>query len=141
MATLSPYLFFEGNCQQAFDFYKSVFGGEFSMIMRNKDIPGDVPNPAEDAPEEIMHVSLPIGNTVLMGSDEPASMRTPRKLGKFSISVSVDSKEDADKIFSGLSAGGQVTMPLVNSFWGHYFGMLKDKFDVNWMISYALPQQ
>jgi PhnB protein len=141
MATLNPYLFFEGNCQQAFDFYKSVFGGEFAMIMRNKDVPGDVPNPAEDAPEEIMHVSLPVGKTILMGSDEPASMRTPGKLGKFSISIGVDSKEEADKIFNGLSAGGQAIMPMVNSFWGSYFGMLKDKFDVSWMVSYDMPKQ
>ncbi|RYE25557.1 MAG: VOC family protein [Sphingobacteriales bacterium] len=141
MSTINPYLFFQGNCQEAFDFYKSVFGGEFAMTMRNKDVPAGVPNPGENEPEEIMHISLPIGKAMLMGSDEPVPMREPGKFNKFSISFDADSRDEADKIFNALSAGGQAFMPMTDSFWGSYFGMLQDKFGVNWMVSYDKSAQ
>ena len=145
MAIVNIYLNFDGNCEQAFDFYKSVFGGEYPYIGRFKDMP-----PSEDAgkqvPEEmanrIMHVSLPISKeTMLMGSDTGGEWAASFKQGNnFSISVNAASKDEADRIFNALSAGGQVTMPLANTFWGDYFGMLTDKFGINWMMSYNEQQ-
>ncbi len=145
MAIVNIYLNFNGNCEQAFDFYKSVFGGEYPYIGRFKDMP-----PSEDAskqvPEEmanrIMHVSLPISKeTMLMGSDTGGEWAASFKQGNnFSISVNAASKDEADRIFNALSAGGQVTMPLANTFWGDYFGMLTDKFGINWMMSYNEQQ-
>lgn len=135
MSALNPYLHFNGNAEEAFNFYKSVFGGDFVMIMRFKDAPPEYPCDKEEE-ENIMHVSLPIGSSVLMGSDVPKKYGTVNVGTSFNISVNADSKEDADRIFNGLSVGGQVTMPMANTFWGSYFGMLKDKFDTSWMISY-----
>lgn len=145
MAIVNIYLNFNGDCEQAFDFYKSVFGGEFSYVGRFKDMP-----PSEDAgkqvPEEmanrIMHISLPISKeTSLMGSDTGGEWAASFKQGNnFSISINADSKDDADRIFNALAAGGQVTMPLANTFWGDYFGMLTDKFGINWMMSYNEQQ-
>lgn len=140
MATLNPYLYFYGNTLEAFNFYKSVFGGEFAMVQRYGNMP---PCPeasklsAEDS-EKIMHVSLPIGQgNVLMGSDALESMGPSFTIGdNFSISINTESKEEAEKIFNGLAAEGKTTMPLADSFWGAYFGMLIDKFGVNWMVNY-----
>lgn len=139
MTVVNVYLTFNGNCEEAFNFYKSVFGGEFPYIGRYKDMPSDGGKeaPAADA-EKIMHVSLPISNeTMLMGSDTGGEWAQHFSQGNnFSISVGTDSKAEADRIFSGLSAGGRVTMPLNHTFWGDYFGMLTDKFGINWMMSY-----
>ncbi|MBX7047083.1 MAG: VOC family protein [Ignavibacteria bacterium] len=137
MMQLNPYLSFDGNTEEAFNFYKSVFGGEFAFVMRYKDVPADVPmpnkNPADD--NRIMHVSLPVGQSMLMASDAPSHLKLNQG-NNLQISISVDSKEDADRIFSGLSAGGSVMMPMSDAFWGDYFGMFTDKFGVHWMISY-----
>jgi PhnB protein len=136
MATINPYFNFNGNTEEAFNFYKSVFGGDFAMIMRYKDAPPDN-QMGETNGEKIMHISLPIGpHTVLMGSDAPGSNANTPEGTNVSISISAETKEEADKIFSGLSAGGQVRMPLAKTFWGSYFGMLKDKFGFNWMMSF-----
>ena len=142
MATINPYLNFNGNCEEAFNFYKSVFGGEFQSIMRFKDTPPDVQMP-RDASEDnlIMHVALPIGNgTILMGSDRPKSFG-PGTNDSFSVSVSTDSEAEAKKIFTALSAGGKITMPLDKTFWGSYFGMFTDKFGTMWMVGYSEPQR
>lgn len=138
MASANIYLTFNGNCEEAFNFYKSVFGGEFAYIGRFKEMPaGEQPMPAEDA-EKLMHVSLPLGNgTVLMGSDTGSEWAAHFKQGNnFSISVNTSSKEEADKLFNGLAAGGQVTMPLAKTFWSEYFGMCADKFGINWMVAF-----
>jgi PhnB protein len=139
MATVNVYLTFNGNCEEAFNFYKSVFGGEFPYIGRFKDMPaeGGKAAPAEDA-EKIMHVSLPISKeTVLMGSDTGGEWAPNFKQGNnFAISVSTESTDEADRLFKGLSSGGQVTMPMDKTFWGSYFGMFTDKFGVNWMVSF-----
>ncbi len=144
MAKVNVYLTFDGNCEAAFNFYKSVLGGEFPYIGRYKDMPQDGGQAvaAADA-NKIMHVSLPISSeTILMGSDTGGEWAGSYKQGNnFSISVNADTKEEADKIFNGLSAGGQVNMPMNNTFWGDYFGMLTDKFGVNWMVSFATAQQ
>jgi PhnB protein len=136
MATINPYLHFEGNCEEAFDFYKSVFGGEFAAQMRWKDMKGETP-PSESDGNKIMHVSLPIGHgTVLMGSDEPGEMGKGTIGDNFSIAIGRESKDEATRIFNGLSAGGNVTMALQDTFWGAYFGMFTDKFGIKWMVIY-----
>ncbi|HVF81977.1 MAG TPA: VOC family protein [Flavisolibacter sp.] len=136
MATINSYLNFDGNTEQAFSFYKSVFGGEYAMVMRYKDAPQENQMGEKDG-EKIMHMALPIGeHAVLMGSDWPEAYGKPIEGSNVSLSISADSKEEADKVFNGLSAGGQVKMPMENTFWGSYFGMLKDKFGFNWMVSY-----
>lgn len=140
MSSLNPYLNFNGNTEEAFNHYKSVFGGEFTALMRFGDTPG-----CEDMPETekngIMHVALPIGSNMIMGTDVPKSMEQVTFGTNSSISVSVDSREDADLFFNGLAAGGKVGMPMDDMFWGDYYGMLTDKFGVQWMISYNAQQQ
>ncbi|HSC52685.1 MAG TPA: VOC family protein [Phnomibacter sp.] len=140
MASINPYLTFDGTCEAAFNFYQSVFGGAFPYIGKFKDMPpmeGAPPLSAEDA-EKIMHVSLPISSeTILMGSDSLPSMGQPTVVGNnISISINTASREEADKLFNGLSAGGQVSMPMNSTFWGAYFGMFADKFGINWMINF-----
>lgn len=139
MTTVNIYLTFNGNCEEAFHFYKSVFGGEFPYMGRFGDMPADSahPVPPEEA-NRIMHVSLPISKeTVIMGSDTAGEWSSHFSAGNnFSISISTDSKEEADRLFAGLSAGGNVTMPMNSTFWGDYFGMFADKFGINWMISF-----
>lgn len=145
MTTVNVYLNFNGNCEDAFNFYKSVFGGEFSYVGRFKDIPSQegMPPVPKEMGDKIMHVSLPISKeTVIMGSDTGGEWAPSFLQGNnFSISINTDSKEEVDRFFNGLSEGGQVTMPLANTFWGDYFGMFTDKFGVNWMVSYNSGQQ
>ncbi|SJZ63486.1 PhnB protein [Chitinophaga eiseniae] len=139
-SALNPYLTFSGNCEEAFNFYKSVFGGEFAMIMRFSDSPPEY-TPPEGERNQIMHIALPIGNgSLLMGSDAPSHMGKVIIGTNFSISVSADSKADADKLFNGLAAGGATIMPMADQFWGSYFGMLTDKYGVAWMVSYDAPR-
>lgn len=137
MKMVNPYLNFGGETEEAFNFYKSVFGGEFSTFTRFKEMPGgqDVP---EDAKEMILHVALPLGkNNILMGSDAPKSMGfTINKGNSIHISIHAESREEADKLFNGLSAGGNVVMPMADQFWGEYYGAFSDKFGINWMISF-----
>lgn len=144
MALVNVYLTFNGNCEEAFIFYKSVFGGDFGYIGRYKDMPPQEEKPVDsnDA-ERIMHVSLPISKeTVLMGSDTGGEWASNFSQGNnFSISINADSKTEADKLFNGLSAGGNVTMPMNKTFWGDYFGMFTDKFGINWMISFNEEQK
>ena len=142
MAAINPYLLFNGNCEEAFLFYKSVFGGEFPYIGKFKDIPeeDDSNKMSEEDGNRIMHVSLPIGNTILMGSDSHPKFGDLRIGDNFSISINTESREEADRIFNGLSAGGQVEMPMSDTFWGAYFGMFKDKFGVGWMVNFDEKQ-
>jgi PhnB protein len=136
MATLNPYLNFDGKTEEAFNFYRSVFGGEFAMLQRMKDIPSDVPSHGA-AGDQIMHVALPIGQgSVLMGSDRPAAFGPGTRGDNFYITIHAASEDEARKLFDGLSEGGQVTMPLQNAFWGALFGMFVDRYGVQWMVSY-----
>ena len=137
MATINTYLNFNGNCEDAFNFYKSVFGGEFTYIGRFGEMPeGDGYTVPEADKNKIMHICLPIGNTILMGSDTGGDWAPTFVQGNnFSVSISPENKEEADKLFNGLSAGGHVTMPMEETFWGAYFGMLTDKFGINWMVN------
>lgn len=141
MASLNPYLIFPGTCLEAFEYYKTVFGGEFGMIMRFGDVPSDAPAEATSEAHKIMHVSLPIGGgTVLMGSDAADRFGTLKIGDNFSISVSTDGEEEADRIFQGLAQGGKVEMPMSNTFWGSYFGMVHDRFGTGWMVTYDRPR-
>lgn len=138
MATTNTYLNFNGNCEEAFLFYKSVFGGDFSYLGRFGEMPESEDYKVPEADKnKIMHVGLPIGSSVLMGSDTGGEWSPTFVLGNnFSISINADSKQEADRLFTALAAGGKITMPLANTFWGDYFGMLTDKFGINWMMSF-----
>lgn len=138
MATaVNPYLMFNGTCEAAFLFYKSVFGGDFPYIGKFKDAPAEEGEVlSEEALNRIMHVSLPIGSSILMGSDTHPRYGDVGFGDNFSVSINAESREEADKIFNGLSAGGKVEMPMNDTFWGSYFGMFKDKFGINWMVSF-----
>lgn len=141
MAKINPYLHFGGNTEEAFDFYKSVLGGEFTRLVRYNDMP-----PSDDykMPEEhlnkIMYVALPVGEgNVLMGSD--AIMESAERKftvgDNFHISISADNEEEADRLFNGLSAGGKDEMSMAHSPWGSYFGMLRDQFGIQWTVEFA----
>ena len=143
MAQVNAYLNFKGNCEAAFNFYKSVFGGEFSFIGRFKDMPPSEEMPMDPAMgDKIMHVSLPISKeTNLFGSDTGGEWASHHKEGNnVQLSINADSEAEADRLFNGLSAGGQVTMPLAKTFWGAYFGMFIDQFGINWMVNYDYQQ-
>ena len=141
MPIVNVYLTFNGNCEDAFNFYKSVFGGEFGYMGRFKDMPspekGGLPFPEEEG-DRIMHVSLPISKeTTIMGSDTGGEWSARYKQGNnITISITAYSKEEADRLFNALAKGGNITMPLQNTFWGDYFGTLVDQFGINWMMSY-----
>jgi len=141
MVTINPYLNFPGDTEEAFTFYKSVFGGDFSMIQRFGETP-EAGKMAENEKNKIMHVSLPVGKgNILMGTDALESQGWKLKPGNnFSLSVETESKDEADKIFRGLSIDGKVTMPQEETFWGSYFGMTTDKFGIQWMVSYTKPR-
>lgn len=143
MATVNIYLNFNGNCEDAFNFYQSILGGEFTYIGRFGEIPeSEDYKVAEGDKNKIMHVSLPVGNSILMGSDIGSEWASSFQQGNnFSVSITADSKDEANKLFKGLSEEGQITMPLADTFWGDYFGMFTDKFGVNWMISFNEQQQ
>ena len=140
MTTINVYLTFDGNCEAAFNFYKSVFGVEFQSISRFSEMPADAGGSSfsEEEGNRIMHVSIPISKeTLLMGSDTGGEWATDHIKGNnFSISIITDSKEKADRFFNQLSKGGKVGMPMNQTFWGDYFGMLTDQFGINWMVSY-----
>ncbi len=140
---LQPYLNFAGNAEEAFTFYVSVFGGEFSSLVRFKDFPMEgVSIPQEDQ-DKIMHVSLPIGeDSILMASDTLEAFGQELTQGNnVYISVHPTSREEADRIFTALSEGGQVEMPIADQAWGDYYGSLKDKYGVLWMVNYGTPQE
>jgi len=139
MKALNPYLTFNGNTEEAFNFYKSVLGGDFTMVMRYKDVPAEHQMGESDG-NKIMHIGLPSGQSILMGSDSPGMYGDVTMGTNFQISISAESKEEADRLFQGLSAGGKATMPMENTFWGDYFGMLTDKFNVHWMVNFELPK-
>lgn len=138
MAQINPYIHFNGNAEEAFTFYKSVFGGDFAMVMRFKDmnIPSSISTESED--NKIMHIALPIGkHDILMGSDTPAALGTHNlNETRSKISISAESKEEADKLFNGLSLDGQIEMPIAESPWGSYFGMFRDKYGIEWMVDF-----
>ncbi len=136
--TINPYLIFNGTCEEAFLFYQSVFGGEIPYMGKFKDMPSDGESKlSEKDANKIMHVSLPIGNgTIIMGSDSNTASGDVKIGDNVSISIDTDSSEEADKLFNGLSAGGNIKMPPQKTFWGAYFSMFEDKFGIHWMINF-----
>lgn len=139
MPSISPYLTFNGNCEAAFKLYHSVFGGTYNQFSRFKEMPVTTEGGLTEADaERIMHVSLPISLEItLMGSDITEAYSSSFVMGtNVSLSINTNSKEEADRLFKGLSDGGVITMPLADTFWGAYFGMFTDKFGVHWMINY-----
>ena len=138
MSTLNVYLYFKGNCEKAFDFYKSVFGGEYEFIGRYKDIPQ---NARQNFPyctdEQIMHVTLPISKeTILMGSDMiDSNEEISESKNRFSLYVSTDNKKEAERIFNAFSDEGEIIVPIDEQFWGSYYGFCIDKFGISWKIS------
>ena len=138
MALINPHINFNGNAEEAFTFYKSVFGGEFAMIMRFKDMESPEFPVADHEANKIMHIALPIGQNVLMANDVPESMgRTNENENRSKIAISAESREEADQLFNGLSVGGIVEMPMEDSPWGSYFGMFRDKFGIEWMVDFV----
>ena len=138
MALINPHINFNGNAEEAFNFYKSVFGGEFTTIVRLKDLSGPEFPVAENDANKIMHIALPIGKNMLMANDVPESMGPVNENeNRSKISISAESREEADKLFSGLSAGGTVEVPIDDSPWGSYFGMFRDKFGIEWMVDFS----
>ena len=139
MCTVNIYLNFHGNCKEAFDFYKSVFGGEFPYVGTYADMPiqEDMPNIPCEMKDKIMHISLPISKeTMLMGSDTGGEWAPPLQIGNnFSISINTNKKSEAIQLFNALAEGGEIIMPFGKVFWGGYYGMLTDKFDINWMVN------
>jgi len=138
MTTINTYLTFNGNCEEAFNFYKSVFGGEFEHIGKFKDMPENPKFPvSESDKEKVMHISFPIGNTMLMGSDTGGEWSANFKQGNnFSVSINTENKNEADRLFNELSEGGKIMMPMNKTFWNSYFGMFTDKFGIQWMVSF-----
>ena len=137
--TVNPYLNFNGTCEEAFNQYKSIFGGEFSYVGRYSDMPADPNHPiSEEDKNKIMHMSLPLANGgVLMGSDAGGEWASNIVVGtNVTLSLNATSKEEADRVFNALADGGVVTMPMNATFWGDYFGMCIDKFGINWMMSF-----
>lgn len=137
MSTIHPHINFNGNAEEAFTFYKSVFGGEFAKIIRFKDLANAEIPIAENEANKIMHIALPIGKNLLMANDVPEILgKVNENENRSKITVSAESREEADKIFNGLSAGGNIEVPIGDSPWGSYFGMFRDKFGIEWIVEY-----
>ena len=137
MALINPHINFNGNAEEAFNFYKSVFGGEFAKIIRFKDISSPEFPVSENEANKIMHIALPIGKNTLMANDVPESMgQVNENENRSKIFISAESREEADKLFSRLSAGGNIEFPMDDSPWGSYFGMFRDKFGIEWMVDF-----
>ena len=137
MASINPHINFNGNAEEAFQFYQSVFGGAFSRIIRFKDLASEAFPVAAHEANKIMHIALPIGNSVLMANDVPEIMgRTNENENRSKIVIAAETKEEADKLFNGLSVGGQIEMPIMDSPWGTYFGMFRDKYGIEWMVEF-----
>jgi len=141
MTRMNPYLNFDGKAEEAFNFYKSVFGGEFLTVYRMSEMPGGE-KLSDEEKNRIMHIALPITDeTKLMASDTMPSYGQKIVEGNnVQISLHPDSREEADRLFNGLSAGGKVDMPMADTFWGAYFGSFKDKFGIDWLINHESPK-
>jgi len=138
MALINPHINFNGNAEEAFNFYKSAFGGEFDRIVRLKDIASEENPVAENEANKIMHIALPIGQSILMGNDVPEILgKVNERENRSKISISAASREEADKLYNCLSEGGEIEMPIGDSPWGSYFAMFRDKFGIEWMIDFS----
>ncbi len=137
MALINPSINFNGNAEEAFNFYKSVFGGEFRTIVRFKEMASAEMPIAENEADKIMYIALPIGPNILIGNDVPEILgKVNENENRSKIAINTESREEADKLFNGLSAGGSVEVPMDDSPWGSYFGMFRDKYGIEWMIDF-----
>jgi len=138
MRAINPWINFNGNAEEAFTFYKSVFGGEFTKIIRFKDLAGPEFQVAESEENKIMYIGLPLGkNNVLIANDVPDFIgKVNENENRSKIYASAESREEADKIFNGLSAGGEVEGPIGDSPWGTYAGMFRDKYGIEWIVEF-----
>ena len=138
MALINPHVNFNGNAEEAFTFYKSVFGGEFTKIIRFKDLASSEFPISEKEENKIMSIALPIGKSMLMANDVPEAMgRTNENENRSKIVVNTESKEEADKLFNGLSVGGQIDGPIGDTPWGSYFGCFRDKYGIEWIVEFS----
>lgn len=139
MASINPHIHFNGNTEEAFEFYKSVFGGSFSRLVRFKELKTEGFSFPEEELNKIMHIALPIGvGSAIMGSDVPSMLGVVNENeNRSKVTISAESKEEADKLFNGLSAGGAVEFPIGDSPWGSYFGAFRDKYGVEWMVDFS----
>lgn len=138
MPQINPYINFNGNAEEAFTFYKSVFGGEFEKIVRFKDLSSAEFPVSENEANKIMRIALPIGKNILIANDVPEILgRVNENENRSKIAITAESKEEADKLFNGLSAGGTVEMPIGDSPWGSYFAMFRDKYGIEWTVEFA----
>jgi PhnB protein len=141
MTTVNPYIYFNGNCEDAFNFYEAVFRKEIAYVGRYEDIPKTDRQIFQEADEKIMHISLPISaETVLMGADNTAAYKESKIFSTFSLIIHTDSKEEADRLFNELSENGQAVMKMNLTFWGSYYGICIDKFGVCWKITKETKQ-
>jgi PhnB protein len=141
MAQINPHINFNGNAEEAFNFYKSVFGGEFTKIIRFKELSSPEFQVAENEENKIMHIELPVGKNILIANDVPESMgRTNENENRSKISVKAESKEEADRLFNGLSEAGNIEMSIDDSPWGSYFGMFRDKYGIEWIVEFDQGQ-
>lgn len=137
MAQINPHINFNGNAEEAFNFYKSVFGGEFTKITRFKDIASDEFPVSEKEANKIMHIALPIGSNYLLANDVPEFMgRTNENENRSKISITAENHEEAFRLFSGLSVDGQVEVPMDENPWDSGFGMFRDKYGIEWIIEF-----
>ncbi|MCI9844772.1 VOC family protein [Flavobacterium pectinovorum] len=139
MITINPYLYFNGNCEEAFNFYKDVFETEFKYVGRYNDVPQADKHFFKEQNNKIMHISLPVSNQMtLMGSDHTELHNAGICTNNFSLSITTDNKEEADKLFKKLSEGGKIKLAMNETFWGSYYGIVNDKFGINWKISFEI---
>jgi PhnB protein len=139
MTRINPYINFNGNAEEAFTFYKSIFGGEFGTIIRFKDLGSDEFTPSEVDANKIMRITLPIGPNTLIANDVPEALgRVSEEENRSKIAVMAESREEAERIFNGLAQGGAVEVPMDNASWGTYFGMLRDKYGIEWTVECEL---
>jgi PhnB protein len=138
MRAINPWINFNGNAEEAFNFYKSVFGGEFLKVVRFKDLASDEFTVPESEADKLMYIALPLGkNNVLIANDVPEFMgRVSENENRSKIAIAAESREEADKLFNGLSAGGAVEGPIGDSPWGTYAGMFRDKYGIEWIIEF-----
>jgi PhnB protein len=136
MKAINTTIIFNGETETAFSFYKSVFGGEYNNFQRMREMPGAPPMSAQ-AGEKILHVALPVGNSVLMGMDMPEGRGKVNYGNNFMVTLDTSSEEETTRLFNSLSASGTITMPLDHQFWGAFFGMVTDQFGIQWMLSYV----
>lgn len=141
MRSANPYLYFAGNTREAFDFYKSVFGGDFADVLRYRDMGSNEMGVSEDELDYVAHIGLPIGSSLLMGTDETGAAAKALNVGNnFYITLETDSEEEADRVYNGLVDGGKATLPLEETPWAKKYGMCTDRFGVQWMVMYTERQ-